>query len=142
MGLPAREAWAPHVTLLPAEDALLVLVDCQPGTLGMVRTMQEAALEAALARVAAALGMPVILAAAPVPGSAGEVAPELALVAAGASHIARHRTSVWEEPAFRDALAESGRNTVVFAGIRTVVAVAIAALAARGAGHFCARRLS
>jgi len=129
------------MTRLRAEDAVLVLVHCQAGPLGMVRTMQAAALAAAhasLARVATALGMPVILATAPVPGSAGEVAPDLALVAAGAARIVRCHASLWEEQAFRDALAASGRNTVVFAGVETDVAVALPAHAAREAGHPCA----
>ena len=76
-----------------------------------------------------------ILATAPVPGSAGEVAPDLALVAAGAARIVRCHASLWEEQAFRDALAASGRNTVVFAGVGTDVAVALPALAARRAGR-------
>ena len=42
----------PHVTRLRAEDAVLVLVDCQAGPLGMVRTMHETALATALASLA------------------------------------------------------------------------------------------
>ena len=76
-----------------------------------------------------------ILATAPVPGSAGEVVPELRLVVAGATRIVRCHASLWEEQAFRDALAASGRNTVVFAGVGTDVAVALPALAARRAGR-------
>lgn len=129
------------MTRLRAEDAMLVLVDCQAGPLGMVRTMHETALAAALAslaRIATVLGMPVVLATAPVQGNAGEVVPELRLVMAGATRIVRCHASLWEEQAFRDGLAASGRNTVVFAGVGTDVAVALPALAASEAGHPCA----
>ena len=107
----------------------------------MVRTMERQVLISALASlagIASALAIPVLLVTTPVPGVANEVVPELARVALGARQIARHRTSVWEDVAFREAVMQTGRNTLIIGGAGTDTAVALLALAARDAGLTCA----
>ena len=135
------QLWGQAVTRLRGDDALVVLMDCQSGPLGMVRTMEQQALFSALASladIATALAIPVLLVTTPGPGVANEVVPELARVALGARHIARHRTSVWEDMAFREAVKETGRTTLIIGGAGTDTAVALLALAARDAGLNCA----
>ncbi len=67
------------------------------------------------------------------PGGAGAVLPKAALVAVDDLRIVHRHVGMWEKQALRDALAATRWNTVAFAGIKTIVAVAIPAQAARGA---------
>lgn len=123
---------------LRLESSLLILVDFAAGPLGAVRSMPQAELRAAaghLAQAAAILRLPVLLLAAPLPGPAGMLLPEVTHVLSTAPVIAHDANDVWEAPEFVAAVQSSGRNQLVFAGIATEVGVGLTALSSRRAGY-------
>lgn len=123
---------------LRRESILVVLVDVSEGPLATVRSMPQEELRrnvAGLGRVVELMGLPVLLAKAPLPGKAGESIAEVREHFAGAETIAHSTNDAWESAEFVTAVQRHQRRQLVFAGIALDVGIALTALSALRAGH-------
>ncbi|RKT87301.1 Nicotinamidase-related amidase [Saccharopolyspora antimicrobica] len=90
----------------------------------------------ALARTADLLGIPVITTASVPDGPNGPLMPEIHEVAPKAQYVARNgEINAWDTPAFREAVAATGRRTLIMAAVITSVCLAEPAISAIGDGY-------
>jgi hypothetical protein len=113
----ATTSWA----RIAAADAVLVLVDYNRNLMDMTNTMDMAALRnnaVALMKLGTVFGLPTI-----VLGEEneyyGEFMPEIRQIHPQAPNILRPAPSGWSAPEFRDAVAATGRRTLLLGGIST-----------------------
>ena len=123
------------------ENSALLLIDHQVGTMQLIKNLpleQVRRHTLALARLARMLGMPVMLTSSQEERFQGLLMPELAtlLPEEYAARVKRQGlANAWDDPAFVDAVAATGRRNLLMAGVTTDVCVVFPAISAVGAGY-------
>ncbi|MDQ1119432.1 MULTISPECIES: isochorismatase family protein [Pseudoxanthomonas] len=119
-------------------DAALLLVDHQAGlfqTVADIDLYRLRANVAALRDAAKLLAMPIITTASVPEGPNGPLVAETAKIE-GATFVPRNgEVNAWDTPAFRQTVANTGRKTLVIAGVWTSVCVTFPALSALAEGY-------
>ena len=124
--------------LINVDDTALLLLDHQDGLFLTVKDITVAELRAnviALARIATLLKMPVITTASVPDGPNGPLMPEIGEFAPHARFVPRQgEVNAWDNEAYVKAVRETGRKTLIMAGVWTGVCVMFPALDAKAAG--------
>jgi nicotinamidase-related amidase len=124
--------------LMNVDDTLLLLLDHQSGLFQTVKDITVAELRAnvmALARIATLLKLPIITTASVPDGPNGPVMPEIAKLAPQAVYVPRHgEVNAWDNELFVKTVRETGKKTLIMAGVWTSVCVMFPALDAKAAG--------
>ena len=124
--------------LLDPDDTLLLLLDHQSGLFETVKDIDILQLRAnttALAKLATILKLPIITTASVPDGPNGPVMPEIAEAAPHANYVPRTgEVNAWDNEDFVKAVRETGRKTLIMAGVWTSVCVMFPALDATAAG--------
>ena len=125
--------------LLDPTDTVFLLLDHQSGLFQNVKDIGITELRAntaALARVAAIHQIPVITTASEPGGPNGPLMPEIQENAPHAVYVPRKgEVNAWDNAAFVKAVRESGKKTLVMAGVWTSVCVMFPALDAKASGY-------
>jgi nicotinamidase-related amidase len=124
--------------LIDPADAAVLLVDHQSGLLIVNHTNVHELRNnvAVLAKAATLAGAPVIATASVPEGPNGPLIPEVFYNAPQATYVQRHgEINAWDVEGFRSAVAQTGRRTLLVAGIMTSVCVVEPALAALAEGY-------
>ena len=125
--------------LIDIDDAVLILLDHQSGLFQTVKDVTVAELRAnvsALARIATLLKLPIITTASVPDGPNGPVMPEIAELAPQAVYVPRQgEVSAWDNDLFVKTVRETGKKTLIMAGVWTSVCVMFPALDAKAAGY-------
>src|SRR5215469_13463957 len=125
--------------LIDPADTVLLLLDHQAGLFQTVKDIGVAELRAnatALAKLGALLKLPVITTASVPDGPNGPVMPELAAAAPHAVYVPRKgEVNAWDNEAFVKTVRETGKKTLIMAGVWTSVCVMFPALDAKAAGY-------
>ncbi|MBE0359139.1 isochorismatase family protein [Pseudoalteromonas aliena] len=124
-----------------SDNAVMLLIDHQVGTAGWmnsgpVEVMKRNTL--ALAKAAAALGMPVVLTSSMEADAQGSLFPELERIIpdAFAARVKRLGTvDCMADPDFNDAVKQTGRKNLIMSGLLTEVCVLYPALSAIEEGY-------
>ena len=125
---------------LSYDNAAMVLIDHQIGTLTMAKSIPRDIIEAntrALARVAVALGMPLVFTSSMEDHQQGPLMPALQDIAPEAFAARIKRPGVvncWDDTAFAEACRKTGRTHFIMAGITTEVCLAPPAISAAAEG--------
>ena len=123
--------------LLDPTDTVLLLLDHQSGLFQNVKDISVAELRAnvtALAKLAALQQIPVITTASVPDGPNGPLMPEIQEAAPHAVYVPRKgEVNAWDNAAFVKAVRETGKKTLVMAGVWTSVCVMFPALDAKAA---------
>ncbi|HET7163966.1 MAG TPA: isochorismatase family protein [Pseudolabrys sp.] len=124
--------------LINVDDTVLLLLDHQTGLFQTVKDISVAELRAnviALARIATLLKIPVITTASVPDGPNGPIMPEIAEFAPHALYVPRQgEVNAWDNEAYVKAVRETGKKTLIMAGVWTGVCVMFPALDAKAAG--------
>jgi nicotinamidase-related amidase len=124
--------------LINVDDTVLLLLDHQDGLFLTVKDISVAELRAnvtALARIATLLKIPVITTASVPDGPNGPLMPEIAEFAPHARYVPRQgEVNAWDNEAYVKAVRETGKKTLIMAGVWTNVCVMFPALDAKAAG--------
>jgi len=124
--------------LLDPTDTAFLFLDHQSGLFQTVKDISVYELRAnttALAKVAAIHQIPVIITASEPGGPNGPLMPEIQENAPRAVYVPRKgEVNAWDNAAFVSAVRETGKNTLVMAGVWTSVCVMFPALDAKAAG--------
>jgi len=124
--------------LINVDDTVLLLLDHQTGLFQTVKDLSVAELRAnviALARIATLLKIPVITTASVPDGPNGPIMPEIAEFAPHAVYVPRQgEVNAWDNEAYVKAVRETGKKTLIMAGVWTGVCVMFPALDAKAAG--------
>lgn len=110
----------------------------QVGAVGSIRTIEPNRLRdnvVALATIANLHRLPAVLTAGRKPGVGGVFMPELRALLPQAAFVARGRAAAFEDAALSEAVAATGRKTLIVAGVATDIGVTFAALGALNAGY-------
>lgn len=125
--------------MINPQDVTMLLIDHQSGLFNLVQDIAVDDLRrnvAALAKVASLLKIPVITTASTPDTPNGPQIPEIHQFAPHAAFVARQgQINAWDVPAFVQAIAQTGRTTLVIAGTLTSVCLAFSAISARAAGY-------
>jgi nicotinamidase-related amidase len=124
--------------LINVDDTVLLLLDHQGGLFLTVKDISVAELRTnvtALARIATLLKIPVITTASVPDGPNGPLMPEIAELAPHARYVPRQgEVNAWDNEAYVKAVRETGKKTLIMAGVWTSVCVMFPALDAQAAG--------
>jgi nicotinamidase-related amidase len=124
--------------LMNVDDTALLLLDHQSGLFQTVKDITVAELRAnvmALARIATLLKLPIITTASVPDGPNGPPMPEIAKLAPHAVYVPRHgEVNAWDNDLFVKTVRQTGKKTLVMAGVWTSVCVMFPALDAKAAG--------
>ena len=124
--------------LLDPTDAVFLLLDHQSGLFQNVKDITVAELRAnttALAKLAALCQIPVITTASVPDGPNGPLMPEIQEAAPHAVYVPRKgEVNAWDNALFVKTVRETGKKTLVMAGVWTNVCVMFPALDAKAAG--------
>jgi len=124
--------------LINPADTVMLLLDHQTGLFQTVKDISVAELRAnttALARLAALLKLPLITTTSVPDGPNGPPMPELKEAAPHAHYVPRHgEVNAWDNEAFVKAVRDTGKKTLIMAGVWTSVCVMFPALDATAAG--------
>jgi nicotinamidase-related amidase len=124
--------------LIDPADSVFLLLDHQSGLFQTVKDISVAELRAnttALAKLGALLKIPVITTASVPDGPNGPVMPELAQAAPHAVYVPRKgEVNAWDNEAFVKTVRDTGKKTLIMAGVWTSVCVMFPALDAKAAG--------
>jgi nicotinamidase-related amidase len=124
--------------LLDPTDTVLLLLDHQSGLFQNVKDIPVADLRAnvtALAKLATLHQMPVITTASVPDGPNGPLMPEIHEAAPHAVYVPRKgEVNAWDNALFVKTVRETGKNTLIIAGVWTNVCVMFPALDAKAAG--------
>src|ERR1700748_319314 len=123
---------------LTAENAAVVLVDHQVGLMTGVRDYSTGELKhnvVALAKAAKALKLPIVVTTTARSSMWGPTFPELVEALPGVPIIDRSSVNAFDDPKVAQAIAATGRNKLIFAGISLEVCAAFPAITAVGKGH-------
>jgi nicotinamidase-related amidase len=138
-GLSRQPSAAARAALLDPNDAAVLLLDHQTGLFQTVKDVAIRDLRAntvALAKIAEQAKMPIIYTASEPGGSNGPIMEELAAAAPSAKYVGRKgEVSAWDNADFVNAVAATGRKTLIMAGVWTSVCVAFPALQAKADGY-------
>lgn len=127
-----------HVT---TDDAAMVLIDHQVGTIDWVRSTDVEGLTLralSLARAATGLGMPLVLTSSLEDQAQGPLLPEFEQINPTAFAGRVQRVGVvdsMDDPAFAAAVAATGRRKLIMAGVTNDVCTVFAVLSALGQGY-------
>src|SRR6516225_3800425 len=125
--------------LMNVDDVALLLLDHQSGLFQTVKDVTVAELRAnvsALARIATLLKLPIITTASMPDGPNGPVMPEIAELAPQAVYVPRQgEVNAWDNDLFVKTVRETGKKTLIMAGVWTSVCVMFPALDAKAAGY-------
>ncbi|WKG03844.1 hydrolase [Mycolicibacterium sp. HK-90] len=125
--------------LINPEDAVLLLIDHQSGLFQVVNDQpfdQVRRNAVALAKLAKIAGIPVITTASVPQGPNGPLIPEIHQIVPDATYIPRNgEINAWDTPAFREAVAATGRKTLIVAAVITSVCLVEPALSALADGY-------
>jgi len=125
--------------LINPSDTLLLLLDHQAGLFQVVKDIEVAQLRAnttMLAKLAALMKLPLITTASEPGGPNGPLMPEIHEAAPHAIHVPRKgEVNAWDNAAYVKAVRETGRKTLIMAGVWTSVCVMFPALDAKAAGY-------
>jgi nicotinamidase-related amidase len=124
--------------LINPADAVILLLDHQTGLFQTVKDIGVMELRAntiALAKLGALLKLPVITTSSVPDGPNGPPMPELKEAAPHAHYVPRHgEVNAWDSEAFVKAVRDTGKKTLIMAGVWTSVCVMFPALDATAAG--------
>jgi nicotinamidase-related amidase len=124
--------------LLRLEDVVFLLLDHQAGLFQVVKDITVSQLRAnttMLAKLATLLKIPVITTASVPEGPNGPLMPEIHQFAPHAVHVPRKgEVNAWDNELFVKTVRETGKKTLVMAGVWTSVCVMFPALDAIAAG--------
>src|SRR5499427_9297724 len=124
--------------LLDPTDTVFLLLDHQSGLFQNVKDISVAELRAnttALAKVAALHQIPVVTTASEPNGPNGPLMPEIQEAAPHAVYVPRKgEVNAWDNAAFVKAVRDTGKKTLIIAGVWTSVCVMFPALDAKAAG--------
>ena len=124
--------------LINVDDTVLLLLDHQDGLFLTVKDITVAELRAnviALARIATLLKIPIITTASVPDGPNGPLMPEIAQFAPHALYVPRQgQVNAWDNEDYVKAVRETGKKTLIMAGVWTGVCVMFPALDAKAAG--------
>ena len=124
--------------LIDPTDTVFLLLDHQAGLFQTVKDISVYELRAnttALAKVAAIHQIPLIVTASEPGGPNGPLMPEIQENAPRAIYVPRKgEVNAWDNAAFVNAVRETGKKTLVMAGVWTSVCVMFPALDAKAAG--------
>jgi nicotinamidase-related amidase len=122
---------------LSRDNAAVILVDFLDGFLPGLRTIDHLLLRKnaeALTRLSSLFKLPTIMLGEE--GSfRGNFFREVTDHAGHAIRVERHTPSAWDEPAFREALAETGRKKIILGGISLDICTLLLTLDLLGAGY-------
>ncbi|HWN71096.1 MAG TPA: isochorismatase family protein [Haliangium sp.] len=125
--------------LLDPEDALVLLIDHQSGLLQTVKDIGLAELRTnatALAKVATLMNIPVVTTASVPEGPNGPLISDISQHAPHAVYVPRQgEVNAWDNQEFVRAVHNTGKQTLLIAGIWTSVCVAFPAISARAEGY-------
>jgi nicotinamidase-related amidase len=125
--------------LINPADTVLLLLDHQAGLFQVVKDIEVAQLRAnttMLAKLSTLLKLPVITTASVPEGPNGPLMPEIHEAAPHAVHVPRRgEVNAWDNALFVKAVRETGRKTLIMAGVWTSVCVMFPALDAKAAGY-------
>ncbi len=126
-------------TLFDSDDVALLLIDHQTGLLQTVKDIPIQELRtntATLAKLAVLAKIPVIYTASVPDGPNGPLISEINEFAPNATYVARKgEISSWDNPDFVKAVEDTGKRTLIMAGIWTSVCVAFPAVQAKADGY-------
>ncbi|ADQ69235.1 nicotinamidase-like amidase [Halogeometricum borinquense DSM 11551] len=120
------------------DDTALLLIDHQTGLLQGVENQDTVSLRnnvLALAEVAKLYDLPVVLTTSRAEGPNGPLLPKLNEMFPEVEVIDRSLVNAWDDPAFVEAVEETGRSNLIMAGILTEVCVAFPAISAAQEGY-------
>jgi len=124
--------------LIDSTDSALLLLDHQSGLFQNVKDISITDLRVnttALAKVAALLGMPVITTASVPDGPNGPLMPEIHQAAPHAIYVPRKgEVNAWDNALFAKTVRDTGKKTLIIAGVWTSVCVMFPALDTKAAG--------
>jgi nicotinamidase-related amidase len=124
--------------LINPADTVILLLDHQTGLFQTVKdigVMELRAHRIALAKLGALLKLPVITTSSVPDGPNGPPMPELKEAAPHAHYVPRHgEVNAWDNEAFVKAVRDTGKKTLIMAGVWTSVCVMFPALDATAAG--------
>ncbi|KRQ98088.1 isochorismatase family protein [Bradyrhizobium valentinum] len=124
--------------LMNVDDTALLLLDHQSGLFQTVKDITVAELRAnvmALTRIANLLNVPIITTASVPDGPNGPIMPEIAKLAPQAIYAPRQgEVNAWDNDLFVKAVRQTGKKTLIMAGVWTSVCVMFPALDAKAAG--------
>jgi nicotinamidase-related amidase len=124
--------------LLRLDDVVLLLLDHQSGLFQVVKDISVAELRAnttMLAKLATLMKIPVITTASVPEGPNGPLMPEIHQFAPHSVHVPRKgEVNAWDNELFVRAVRETGKKTLIIAGVWTSVCVMFPALDALKAG--------
>lgn len=125
--------------LINPADTVLLLLDHQAGLFQVVKDIEVAQLRAnttMLAKLATLLKLPVITTASVPEGPNGPLMPEIHEAAPHAVHVPRRgEVNAWDNALYVKTVRETGRKTLIMAGVWTSVCVMFPALDAKAAGY-------
>ena len=125
--------------LINPADTVLLLLDHQSGLFQVVKDIDVAQLRAnttMLAKLATLMKLPVITTASVPEGPNGPLMPEIHESAPHAVHVPRKgEVNAWDNALFVKTVRETGRKTLIIAGVWTSVCVMFPALDAKAAGY-------
>ena len=125
--------------LLRRDDVVILLLDHQSGLFQVVKDIPAAQLRAntiMLAKLAHLFKIPLITTASEPGGPNGPLIPEIHQAAPHFIHVPRKgEVSAWDNELFVKTVRETGRKTLIMAGIWTSVCVMFPALDATAAGY-------
>jgi nicotinamidase-related amidase len=122
---------------LTAENAALILVDHQIGLMTGVRDYSTGELKhnvVALAKAARALKLPIVVTTTARDSRWGPTFPELVEALPGVPIIDRSSVNAFDDARVAQAIAATGRNKLIFAGLSLEVCAAFPAITAIGKG--------
>ena len=124
--------------LINPADTVILLLDHQTGLFQTVKdigVMELRANTTALAKLATLLKLPLITTTSVPDGPNGPPMPELQEAAPHAHYVPRHgEVNAWDNEAFVKAVRDTGKKTLIMAGVWTSVCVMFPALDATAAG--------
>jgi nicotinamidase-related amidase len=123
---------------LSRDHAVAIFIDLQLGALSTIHSMDQQELKEnaiALAKVTQILQLPVIFAAADIPGHSGEFLPALTELLPNAIHVKHATNNAWETPEFVTVIQQTGRQYLIMAGLATDVGLCLPAISAVKAGY-------
>ncbi|MBO3459395.1 isochorismatase family protein [Aetokthonos hydrillicola Thurmond2011] len=120
------------------DNAVMVFIDLQFGALSTIQSMDQQELKAnaiALAKICKILNLPVIFAAADIPGHSGTFLPELTELLPNAIYIRHATNNSWETPEFVQAIERTERKYLIMTGLATDVGLCLPAISAVAVGY-------
>ena len=134
-----RHAPGGGAALMHPDDTLLLLLDHQAGLLQVVKDISVSQLRAnaaMLAKLGTLLGIPIITTASEPEGPNGPLIPEIHQFAPKAVFVHRKgEVNAWDNELYVKTVEETGKKTLIMAGIWTSVCVMFPALDATAAGY-------